>query len=117
MRYSQNICPRFQHAVEILSRRWTGLIVRVLLEKPQRFSELADALAVVSDRVLSERLKELEQEGILERHVYAHAPVRVDYTLTAKGRALEPVISAIEDWSQDWLPIDESAPQPAAAED
>ncbi len=110
MRYSANLCPRYQYAVEILSKRWTPLIIKVLMDKPLRFSELAEALTVVSDRVLSERLKELEGAQILERHVYPETPVRVEYSLTEKGRDLAPVVQSIEDWSHRWVELDESMP-------
>lgn len=103
MRYSANLCPRYQHAIEILGKRWTGLILKVLLNGPARFHELADELQVVGDRVLSERLKELEAEGIITRRVYAEVPVRVEYRLTNKGRDLAPVVEAIESWSHVWI--------------
>ena len=90
--------------MEILGKRWTGLIIRVLTDGPVRFNELADRLEVVSDRVLSERLKELESEGLLERRVFAEVPVRVEYTLTEKGRALVTVLESIEHWSHEWIP-------------
>lgn len=118
MRYSENICPRYQHAIEILGKRWTGLILQVLLNGPARFNELADQLQVVADRVLSERLKELEAEGIITRQVYAEVPVRVEYRLTEKGRDLAPVIAAIESWSHQWFEApgaDEDADAPALA--
>lgn len=102
MRYSDNICPRYQHAIEILGKRWTGLILQILLKGPARFNELADELQVVADRVLSERLKELEAEGIITRQVFAEVPVRVEYRLTEKGRDLAPVVAAIEHWSHRW---------------
>lgn len=102
MRYSDQICGRYQHAVEIIGKRWTGLILKVLIDGPLRFNELAERLQVVSDRMLSERLKELEAEDVIERRVLPETPVRVEYRLTAKGRALGPVIEAIEQWSQDW---------------
>lgn len=103
MRYSEQICPRYQHAVEILARRWTALILKILMQGPQRFSELAERLEVVSDRVLSERLKELEAEGMLERHVIADTPVRVEYILTEKGYAIHSVINELEKWGERWL--------------
>jgi DNA-binding HxlR family transcriptional regulator len=103
MRYSEKLCPRFQHALELLSKRWTGLIIKVLLDGPARFNELANELQVVADRVLSERLKELETEGVLTRRVYAETPVRVEYSLTEKGRDLAPVVAAIEGWSHRWI--------------
>jgi DNA-binding HxlR family transcriptional regulator len=103
MRYSEQICPRYQHAIEILARRWTGLILKILMAGPLRFSELAERLEVVSDRVLSERLKDLEGEGLLERRVFAETPVRVEYSLTAKGHAMRPVIEAIAAWGEQWV--------------
>ncbi len=103
MRYSEQICVRYQHAIEILGKRWTGLILKVLMNGPLRFHELATRLQVVSDRMLSERLKELEAEGVIERRVFPETPVRVEYRLTDKGRALAPVIDAIEAWSHDWM--------------
>ncbi len=75
----------------------------MLLEGPQRFCELAGRLEPVSERMLSERLKELEANGILRRHVLADTPVRVQYELTEKGRALGGVISAIVHWAEEWV--------------
>ena len=99
-------CPHYERAVEILGRRWTGLIVRALLARPLRFSELVEHLEVVSDRMLSERLKELEAEGIVTRCVSAQPPVRVDYRLTEKGEALAGVVEAIAAWAEEWVPAD-----------
>lgn len=106
MRFSEHLCPRYQHAVGLLSKRWTSLIVKVLLDGPARFNELAEKLQVVGDRVLAERLKELEAEGIITRHVFPSTPVRVEYRLTDKGLDLAPVVESIEDWSHRWLPED-----------
>jgi len=103
MRYSEHLCPRFQYAVALLSKRWNGLIVKALLDGPARFNELADRLQVVADRVLAERLRELEAAGIVLRQVSTCMPVRVEYSLTAKGRDLTPVIEAIEAWSHQWI--------------
>ena len=106
MRYSAQLCPRYQYAVEILARRWTPLILKVLVERPLRFSEMAERLEVVSDRVLSERLKELELEKIVERRVLPEPPVRVEYSLTEKGKDLAPLIETIEEWSHNWIELD-----------
>jgi DNA-binding HxlR family transcriptional regulator len=103
MRYSDQICIRFQQAAEILGKRWTGLILKLLMERPLRFGELSEQLEVVSDRTLAERLRELEREGLVLRQVFAEVPVRVQYSLTEKGRALAPVIAAIEAWSARWI--------------
>ena len=103
MRYSEQICQKFQHGINILSKRWMGLIVKVLLDGPLRFHEMKSQIQWISDRVLSERLKELEDEGIVERRVYAETPVRVEYRLTDKGKALAPVIAAVEHWSESWV--------------
>jgi DNA-binding HxlR family transcriptional regulator len=108
MRLMKNMCPRYQAAMEILGKRWTGLIVNVLLEGPKRFSALATRLELVSERMLSERLKELELHGIVQRQVLPDSPIRVQYDLTAKGRALSGVVSAIENWASQWVSIPEA---------
>lgn len=98
------LCRRFHHAVELVGRRWTGAILRSLLTGPARFSELRTAIPDLSDRLLCERLRELESEGIVTRSVAAASPGRVEYELTEKGRALEGAILAIDDWAQRWVP-------------
>jgi DNA-binding HxlR family transcriptional regulator len=97
------LCPYFHEAVELVGKRWTGAIVHALLPGPLRFSELAQSIPQISDRLLSMRLKELEGFGIVARQVYEHAPVRVEYELTAKGRALEPAVAALRSWAREWL--------------
>ncbi len=103
MRFNHTMCPRFQAAVELLGKRWTGLVLKALLDGPLRFNELASRLEVVSERMLSERLKELEGEGIVERRVIPSTPVRVEYELTEKGRALGAVMDAIGLWAERWI--------------
>jgi DNA-binding HxlR family transcriptional regulator len=100
------MCPRYEKAVGILGKRWTGLIIKVLLEGPARFNQIHAVIKQVSDRVLTERLRELETEGLVERTVYPESPVRIEYSLTSKGRALEPVIEAIGKWSEQWVQMD-----------
>ena len=100
------MCPRYQRAVEILGKRWTALIVRTLLPRPRRFSDITTIVAGLSDRLLSERLKELEACAILERRVYADTPVRIEYILTDKGRELEQVVEAIQHWADCWTPVE-----------
>jgi DNA-binding HxlR family transcriptional regulator len=102
------VCPYFHQAVELVGKRWTGAIVHALLSGPRRFSEIVHAVPDISDRLLSIRLRELECEGIVVRHVYPGTPVRVEYALTAKGEALEPAISAMRSWAREWLVADET---------
>ncbi len=96
------MCPRYQAAVEVLGKRWTGLIIRVLLSRPRRFTEMTSIIDGLSDRLLSERLKELESLGIVDRHVHAETPVRIQYDLSDKGRELEQVVEAIQRWADCW---------------
>jgi DNA-binding HxlR family transcriptional regulator len=99
------LCSRFHRASELIGRRWTGAIIYVLLRARCRFATLRDAIPDITDRMLSERLQELEQEGIVERTVYPEAPVRVEYGLTRKGRALADAIDAIADWAEQWIAL------------
>src|SRR3990170_3247790 len=100
------MCPRYQAAVDILGKRWTALIVRTLLPRPRRFSDMTAIISGLSDRLLSERLKELEACGIWERRVFAETPVRIEYALTAKGLELEQVVEAIQAWANAWTPVE-----------
>ncbi|MGE9751675.1 catDE operon transcriptional regulator CatR [Bacillus inaquosorum] len=97
------MCPRFEKAVDILSKRWVALIVFQLLNGSQRFSEIEAALPNLSGRVLSERLKELELEGVVKRDVIPETPVRIEYSLTDKGKALAPILGEISKWATDWI--------------
>ncbi|MER2115189.1 MAG: winged helix-turn-helix transcriptional regulator [Solibacillus isronensis] len=96
------LCPRLSKAMELVGKRWTALIIYQLLEGPQRFNAIEAALPI-SGRLLSERLKELEKESIVERKVYSEVPVRVEYNLTDKGRSLEQTVREIEIWAKTWL--------------
>lgn len=102
-RRGEECCALYHRAVELVGKRWTGAILLVLLDGPLRFSEVRQLVPDLSDRLLSERLKELEAEGIVERCVLDGAPVGVEYGLTAKGRALEPAVRALKSWAQEWL--------------
>lgn len=97
------MCPRFEHAFELLGKRWTGLIIRVLLTGAKRFKEISDMIPGMSDRMLTERFKEMEAAGIVVRNVYPETPVRIEYELTDKGRALEPVMDQIQKWAEQWM--------------
>ncbi|MDQ3914774.1 MAG: helix-turn-helix transcriptional regulator [Actinomycetota bacterium] len=88
--------------MEIIGRRWTGAIIRSMLTGASRYSEILAAVPGLSDRLLSERLKELEHEGIVERTVTPSTPVRVDYSLTEKGRGLAAVVREVAQWAERW---------------
>ncbi|HET7037195.1 MAG TPA: helix-turn-helix domain-containing protein [Thermomicrobiaceae bacterium] len=103
------ICPRFHYAVELIGRRWTGAILRALLDGATRFTDITCAVPGLSDRLLSERLRELESEAIVTRTVIPEMPVRVEYQLTDKGRALESVMAAIGAWATEWVELPEDA--------
>src|ERR1700738_3952907 len=107
--HTPELCSRFHRASELIGRRWTGAIIFVLLKSRCRFATLRAAISEITDRMLSERLQELEREGILERTVIPEMPVRVEYALTKKGRALAPAIDAIADWAHTWIPLEEPA--------
>jgi DNA-binding HxlR family transcriptional regulator len=96
------LCARFHRASELIGRRWTGAIIFVLLKSRCRFATLRDAIPEITDRMLSDRLQELESEGIVERTVIPETPVRVEYALTKKGRALAPAMDAIVEWAHKW---------------
>jgi DNA-binding HxlR family transcriptional regulator len=97
-------CVRYTRSVEIIGRRWTGAILRALIAGKSRFNEIRNTVPGLSDRLLSERLKELEAEGIVERCVTPSTPVRIDYRLTDKGQALLPIVAAVADWAERWMP-------------
>jgi DNA-binding HxlR family transcriptional regulator len=96
-------CPFYHEAVELVGRRWTGAILRVLMDGPLRFSEIAQAIPELSDRLLSERMKELEARGIVERRLVDGRPPGVSYELSRMGRELEPALAEIQLWAKRWL--------------
>jgi DNA-binding HxlR family transcriptional regulator len=96
------VCPFFHAAIELIGKRWTGAIVCALTEGSLRFGELARAVPGLSDRLLSQRLRELEDEGLVEREVEAGTPVRVTYSLTEKGAELRPAIGELKQWARRW---------------
>jgi DNA-binding HxlR family transcriptional regulator len=101
------LCARFHKAVELIGRRWSGAIIQILRQRPSRYAELRAAIPDITDRMLSERLRELEDEAIVARTVIPETPVRVEYSLTSKGRALAPALDAIGHWAEKWV---EAAP-------
>jgi DNA-binding HxlR family transcriptional regulator len=109
-----SFCPQFHQAVELIGRRWTGAILRAMMSGVNRFTDLSATVPGLSDKMLSERLKELESQGIVARRVIPVTPVRIEYELTEKGRDLEQVVQALADWTGRWVER-RDAPQPAAS--
>ncbi len=97
------MCPRYEAAVDVLGKKWTGLIIRVLLGGPKRFKDIKGQIADMSDKMLTDRMKELESQGIVKRTVFPEMPVRIEYELTEKGLKLQPVIESIQAWGEEWM--------------
>jgi DNA-binding HxlR family transcriptional regulator len=100
----ESMCPRYHFAVELIGARWSGAILRAVLEEHHRYADIKAFIPGLSDTMLAQRLRELEREGVLERRVLPTSPVRVEYHLTDKGAALAPVIEALQTWAHDWIP-------------
>lgn len=97
-----HLCPKYEKAIEMLGKKWTGKILRVLCNGPTSFSKIARSVSDLSDRVLSERLKDLEQRGIVERRVTPSIPVKIEYSLTPKGHDFQQVLDALQRWADRW---------------
>ncbi len=96
------VCPHFHRAIELIGKRWTGAIVFALTEGEKRYAELGKAIPGLSDRLLSQRLRELEEEGLVKRQVEAGTPVRVTYSLTVVGQGLDPALRELKAWAKHW---------------
>ncbi|MHB9150925.1 MAG: winged helix-turn-helix transcriptional regulator [Thermoleophilia bacterium] len=94
-----SLCDAVARVFEILGKRWSGLLVDLLLQRPARFKELARAVPGLSERVLSQRLRELEEAGLVKRRVDTGPPIAVTYSLTPLGRGLEPALDALREWA------------------
>jgi DNA-binding HxlR family transcriptional regulator len=95
-------CPKYASLMDLLSRRWMGIILRVLMSGPHRFSEILAAVPGLSDPLLTQRLRELEGKKILARRVLPSSPVRVEYELTEAGRDLEHAVRVMAEWAEKW---------------
>lgn len=113
----QVVCNRFHQAVELIGGRWTGAVIQSLLRGPTRYGAIRSAIPDISDRMLSDRLRILEAEGLVMRHVVPETPVRIEYELTEKGRSLDRALAAIAEWAERWIPGSETkAASPPVAE-
>lgn len=99
----ENLCPKVEKTFDLIGKKWTGLIIYVLLGGPKRFSEINALIPDLSKRVLTERMKELEEHGIVLRHVIPERPVRTEYLLTKKGTELGKILGPINQWAKTWV--------------
>lgn len=105
MRRPAHSCAQFEAAATLVARRWTPLILRALRNGPLRYSQLADNVNQVSERMLVQRLKEMMAAGLVDRYVSPGVgATRVDYALTDKGAALAKVVGGLERWAEQWIP-------------
>jgi len=105
---TSQVCSRFHRAIELIGSRWTGAILQTLLQGRCRYAAIKGAIPDITDRMLSERLRSLEAEGLVERAVIPDTPVRVEYELTTKGRELQNALREIGNWAERWIPLEES---------
>lgn len=103
MEQQNNLCPKVEKSFELIGKRWTGLIIYVLLSGPKRFSEIHSIITDLSKRVLTERMKELEEHGIVLRHVIPERPIRTEYVLSEKGIELAKILGPISQWANNWI--------------
>ena len=101
-KHNAKVCELFHNAIEIIGKRWTGAIISVLFSGPKRFSEFTEAIPELSTRLLTERLKEMEDFGLIRREVSQERPIQVIYSLTEKGEALKPIMESVGKWAHDW---------------
>lgn len=97
-----HVCTVFHEAIELIGKRWTGAILTVMFQGASRFCEIREGIPGISDRLLTERLKELEDNGIVVREVTDARPPQVSYRLTEKGAALQPVLDSVGSWAEMW---------------
>jgi len=109
--HAPELCIKFHQASELIGRRWNGAIIYVLLQQTCRFAALRAAIHDITDRMLSERLQELEDEGVVARQVIPETPVRVEYSLTKKGKALAEAIGSIANWAEKYMTVAEELPK------
>lgn len=103
---NSGLCPKFEKAFQLLGKRWIGVIIRVIGKHPMRFNEIAEQIPHISQKMLSDRLKELENENIVIRDVFPETPVRIEYRLSEKGQAITPVLDEVQHWADKWISMD-----------
>jgi DNA-binding HxlR family transcriptional regulator len=115
------VCARFHAAIELIGAKWSGAVLQALFTGAYRFADIRAAIPGVSDVMLTRRLRELEDAGVVERWVLPSSPVHVEYHLTQMGSEAGPVLDAVIEWSHKWIPVpaggtDDAASHPAVRE-
>ena len=108
------VCSRFHRAIELIGGRWTGAILQTLLQGKTRYAAIKGAIPDLTDRMLSERLRSLEAEGLVVRSVIPDTPVRVEYELSLKGRELQDALKEIASWAERWIPLESAVHEESA---
>jgi DNA-binding HxlR family transcriptional regulator len=111
---TSQVCSRFHRAIELIGSRWTGAILQTLLQGKTRYAAIKGSIPDLTDRMLSERLRSLEGEGLVIRSVIPDTPVRVEYELTRKGLELQNALKEIGNWAERWIPLESVAHDEAA---
>lgn len=101
-KHDKRVCSIFHQAIEIIGKKWTGAVIYCLFSGSKRFCELQESIPEISSRLLTERLKELEENNIVSREISKERPIQVLYSLTKKGKSLEPILKSIHEWAADW---------------
>jgi DNA-binding HxlR family transcriptional regulator len=111
------VCTRFHTGIELIGARWSGAVLRALFTGSHRFANLRAAIPGISDVMLTRRLHELQDAGMVRREVLPTSPVQVEYHLTPMGRDVEPVLDAVIAWSHRWIPLPPGADDTAGHPD
>ncbi|WP_198406828.1 winged helix-turn-helix transcriptional regulator [Nocardia terpenica] len=98
-------CPYYAAATDMIGRRWAAVVLRSIRAGATRFSDIAAAIPGMTDKLLSQRLKDLEADGLIERIVHPTTPVRIEYRLTDKGASLSRVLLELNRWALKWVEI------------
>lgn len=100
---SKNLCPKIEASLVLLSKKWVGLIIFSLINSPMKFSDMEHFIPGISSRLLNERLKYLEKEGLINRRIFDENPIRIQYELTRKGIDLQHTFIKIGEWAEKWI--------------
>ena len=99
---SNELCPKVESSLNMLGKKWVGLIIYTLMSGPKKFSDMEKFIPGLSSRLLNERLKELEKLGVIKKTIYSESAIRIEYEITRKGLDLESTFKNIGEWADKW---------------